>query len=238
MSVKNEVYGAIKELDLKSCKFPVLLKALIFIHRQMLYAPQLSCVPYSTLFESIRQRLQAFQAPQGNPQAANILAMLGRYVELLNAKSRLAREYGTILNSAYVLQPCTTGHSFDRSRNPVNFKILETLTALWTAFQRVQDPLLAERQYLWEVKLSLAVNLAEDQFLLMSLLTQLNFAIKTMFYIKFAQNPQADQTQIKAQIREQDKRFHTCLGQYAAFLQQLGAIKELGHLAASLPQVN
>jgi len=61
-------------------------------------------------------------------------------------------------------------------------------TRLWDKFSSIHNSLFNERNQLFEIRLSLAINLIEDQFLLMSLLTHLNFTFKVMYNIKKAQN--------------------------------------------------
>ena len=58
------------------------------------------------------------------------------------------------------------------------------VTQLFDKFNTLHGSLFNDRQQLFEVRLSLTVNLVEDQFLLMSLLTHLNFACKVMYRIK------------------------------------------------------
>lgn len=94
------------------------------------------------------------------------------------------KEFGNIINSAYVLQPKTIGANNATNLSPIAKNFVVKVTQLFEKFNSLHGSLFNERNQLFEVRLSLAVNLVEDQFLLMSLLTHLNFTYKVMYRIK------------------------------------------------------
>ena len=61
------------------------------------------------------------------------------------------------------------------------------MLALFSKFARLHSNLFNERNQLFSVRLTVAINLVEVQFLLMSLMAHLNFTLKVMFKIKQAQ---------------------------------------------------
>ena len=89
----------------------------------------------------------------------------------------------------------------------------------------------------------MAINFIEDQFLLMSLMTHLNFTFKTMFKLKKAraQASQSHQLVKVAEIISQfDSSFSRCLINFEQMLNRVRATSELQHVVAAFPstQVN
>ena len=171
----------------------VALKGAILIHRQMLYCPKINPLPYEKLFRREHQKWKEIEMmSQGHIgdfyRTPLLTKLLCSYIDLLQEKVQLFKEYGTIVNTAYVLQTGTIGVNNKTQNSPIATQFLVKATRLWDKFSSIHSSLFNERNQLFEIRLSLTINLIEDQFLLMSLLTHLNFTFKVMYNIKKAQN--------------------------------------------------
>ena len=178
---------AISQMDVTMVA--VALKSFCLIHRQMLYCPQVNPGPYGKLFNREYSRwVEIERLGQGHVgdfyRTPLLIKLLYSYIDLLKDKMTLVNEYGHIINSAYVLQKQTIGANNATANSPIATGFLVKLTNLFDKFQYLHGSLFNERNQLFEIRLSIAINIIEDQFLLMSLLTHLNFTFKVMYKLK------------------------------------------------------
>ena len=114
------------------------------------------------------------------PELASLTAT---YIDVLLEKVLLVKEFGQIVNTAYVLQPYTIGVNSRKENSPITTQFLIKATRLFDKLSQMGSNVL-DRDQLFNVRLTMAVNLIEDQFLIMSLLTHLNLTFKAMFKLK------------------------------------------------------
>ena len=108
----REYLVALNQLDLGMVL--VNLKAMCLIHRQMIYCPKVNILPFEKLFRREHQRWsQIHQTSSGHlgdfyrtPQLTQLTCS---YIDILLEKVLLVKEFGNIINTAYVLQPNTIG---------------------------------------------------------------------------------------------------------------------------------
>ena len=83
------------------------------------------------------------------------------------------------------------------------------------------------------------MNLVEDQFLLMSLLTHLNFTYKVMYRIKQGSTPGQGTglDQVAEFIKHFDNTFQRCLLNYDNLIGNVRKINDLANIRAALPTV-
>ena len=97
-----------------------------------------------------------------------------------------------------------------------------------------------ERDQLFNVRLTLTINLIEDQFLLMSLLTHLNFTFKTMYKLKQGEAQASSGSQLSKVgeiITQFDTVFTRCLVNFNGMLKTVRGVSELHHILAALPTI-
>lgn len=108
----------------------------------MLYTPRVNPLPYEKLFNREHQRwLQIEKMYQVNSnnmvneqnnadfyRTPLMTKLICTYIDLLKAKVALVKEFGNIVNSAYVLQPNTIGENHQSNNSPIakNFVIRVT----------------------------------------------------------------------------------------------------------------
>ena len=145
----------------------VALKAMILIHRQMLYCPKINSSPYEKLFVREQRKWREIemmaQGYQGDfYRTPLMIKLLCTYIGILNEKVLLVKEFGHIINTAYVLQPNTIGPGHDNEKSPIATSFLVKATRLWDKFNSLHEFLFRERNNPFEIRLSLAINLIED----------------------------------------------------------------------------
>lgn len=164
----------------------VVLKSICLIHRQMLYAPRINPLAYEKLFRREINRWSQIERENQNQigdyfRTPLIIRLINQYLELLLEKVLIVKEYGNIVNSAYVLQKNTIGPNNNKENSPLAKYFLARASRLFDKFSQLHSQLFNERNQLFEIRLTVAINLVEDQFLLMSLLSHLNLTFKVMY---------------------------------------------------------
>ena len=91
-----------------------------------------------------------------------MIRLVHSYVDLLKDKVLLYKDYNKIINTAYVLQPNTVGQNHEDALSPIQKQFLQRLIVLFDKFSTIHSSLFNERNQLFEIRLSLAVNLVED----------------------------------------------------------------------------
>ena len=133
----------------------------------MLYCPRINPLPYEKLFNREHNRwTQIEKMHQGHNadfyRTPLMVKLVYQYIELLQNKVQLVKEYGNVVNSAYVLQPKTIGENNSSSVSPLAKNFVVRVTQLFDKFNTLHGSLFNDRQQLFEVRLSLTVNLVED----------------------------------------------------------------------------
>ena len=94
--------------------------------------------------------------------------------------------------------------------------------------------MLKERNNLFDIKLTVTVNLIEEQYLIFCLLAHLNFTMKVLYRINQGSG-NANLDQIKHLIKTFDAQFSQCLENFRSFLAQVNKLNDLEHLRRNLP---
>ena len=167
-----------------------------------------------------------------------LIKLLYTYIDLLRDKVNLIKDYGHIVNSAYILQRQTIGSNSAKQNSPLATQFLGRLTHLFDKFRFLHGSLFNERNQLFEIRLTIAVNLIEDQFLLMSLLAHLNFTFKVMFKLKQGANADQNLSAVADVISQFDSVLQRCLQSFEQLCADMRKINDVQHVRAALPQVN
>ena len=114
----------------------VTLKAMCLIHRQMIYCPKVNALPYEKLFRREHQRWQQIMQQQlghlgDSYRTAELTRLTCSYIEILLEKVLLVKEFGNIINTAYVLQPHTIGSNNFSQNSPIATQFLVKATRLF-----------------------------------------------------------------------------------------------------------
>ena len=114
-----------------------------------------------------------------------------------------------------------------------------TLTRIWDQFQLLQDNMFTQKNFIFAIRLQIAVNLIEDQYLILCLLAHLNLTLKVVFRINQqihgANNPAL--ANIRGVIDQFDQIFGKCQSNYSLFVEQVKKQGEFSHLIGFLAQI-
>jgi len=161
----------------------VALKTLIVSHRTSLYYSKFNSQALEQLYDGVFRRWsEIWQQKVKNLNDQFRCEFFGKliclYAEALREKSRLVAEFSPFMSSEYSLAPyfqkCPSG-------SPLQVKLLSGLNKLWHMMLKCGNKLFQKPLYLWEIRVSIVVNLLEDQYALLSLATHLFFTFKTAF---------------------------------------------------------
>ena len=74
-----------------------------------------------------------------------IIKLICTYIDLLKAKVALVKEFGNIINSAYVLQPNTIGENHQSNISPIAKNFVIRVTQLFDKFNSLHGSLFNDR---------------------------------------------------------------------------------------------
>jgi len=138
-------------------------------------------------------------------------------------------EYSNFIDGGYSL---SNFFKSTVSLSPLQLPFLQKINRLWNMVTFLATKVMQSPRYLWKIRLNIAINLIEEQYLLLCLLTHLIFAFK-MVCQKFNSDVPSN---IKDFINRFEHNFETNLKFFTTYISTLSTqIPEFAHLQKKLP---
>ena len=167
----------------------VMIKTLCLIQRQMLYCPKITALPYEKLFAREYQNWSASRTDTQDiigdfHRTPQMTQFITQYITLMQQKVTIQKDFAHIVNTAYVLQKNTVGSDQVEQNSPLQINFLAQILKVFGLCQQLHTSIFSEDFPLLDIRLSIVINLIEEEYLLLSFLTHLNLAFKVMYRLK------------------------------------------------------
>lgn len=156
------------------------LKVLSLTHRLQLYCPHITHKSLQSLYLKINTTWKGILTNKVTNSSDSFRCeffarLIIQYSEFLQLKSQIMIDYADFLDGSYSL---SNFFKSGVSRSPLQLTFLHKINKVWSQVSAISARLICEPKYLWGLRLNVAVNMLEEHYLLMCLLSHLILAFK------------------------------------------------------------